>query len=59
MVYWSVNNLRQPGEPLRCAADFTVEPPTKPETYRLYLQTPNGALGNVKGSSCITLADEP
>lgn len=48
-VYWSVNNLRQPGEPLRCAADFTAAPPAAPGTYKLYLQAPDGALGNVKG----------
>ena len=54
VVYWSVNNLRQPGEPLECIADFTVgSPSTKPRTYQLYLQAPDGALGNVKGSVSI------
>ena len=56
--YWSVNNLRQPGEPLECIADFTVEPPaTKPGTYQLYLQALDGALGNVRGSVSIVSAD--
>ncbi len=54
VVYWSVNNLRQPGEVLECIADFTVgAPATKPGTYQLYLQAPDGALGNVKGSVSI------
>lgn len=52
-VYWSVNNLRQPGEPLSCTADFTVGPPAKPGTYRLYLQAPEGPLGGVRGSISI------
>lgn len=56
-VYWSVNNLRQPGEPLECAADFTVGPPAKPGTYKLYLQAPDGALKNVTGSVSIVPAD--
>lgn len=56
--YWSVNNLRQPGEPLECIADFTVGPPaTKPGTYQLYLQAPDGALGTVRGSVSIVSAD--
>ena len=56
--YWSVNNLRQPGEPLECIADFTVGPPAaKPETYQLYLQAPDGALGTVRGSVSIASAD--
>ena len=56
--YWSVNNLRQPGEPLECIADFTVGPlATKPGTYQLYLQAPDGALGNVRGSVSIVSAD--
>lgn len=54
VVYWSVNNLRQPGEPLNCIADFTVGlPAAEPGTYRLYLQAPDGALGNVTGSISI------
>ena len=58
MSYWSVNNLRQPGEPLECIADFTVGPlATKPGTYQLYLQAPDGALGNVRGSVSIVSAD--
>lgn len=56
--YWSVNNLRQPSEPLECIADFTVGPPaTEPGTYQLYLQAPDGALGNVRGSVSIVSAD--
>ena len=58
VAYWSMNNLRQPGEPLECIADFTVGPPTaKPGTYQLYLQAPDGALGNVRGSVSIASAD--
>ena len=54
VAYWSVSNLRQPGEPLECIADFTVGPPTSnPGTYQLYLQAPDGALGNVRGSVSI------
>lgn len=53
VVYWSVDNLRQLGELLRCAADFTVEPPAEPGTYQLYLQAPDGALGNITGSVSI------
>ncbi|MEY8268597.1 M56 family metallopeptidase [Lachnospiraceae bacterium 64-25] len=58
VAYWSVNNLRQPGEPLECIADFTVGPPaTTPGTYKLYLQAPDGALGTVRGSVSIVSAD--
>ena len=54
VTYWSVNNLRQPGQLLECIADFTVgSPETKPGTYHLYIQAPDGALGNVKGSVSI------
>lgn len=57
VAYWSVNNLRQPGEPLECIADFTVGPPaTMPGTYKLYLQAPEGALGTVRGSISIGFA---
>ena len=55
VAYWSVNNLRQPGEPLKCIADFTVEPPMA-GNYRLYIQAPDGALGNVRGSVSIAPA---
>lgn len=58
VVYWSVDNLRQPGETLECIADFIVGPPaTKPGTYKLYLQAPDGALGNVRGIVSIVSAD--
>ncbi len=53
VVYWSAYNLRQSGKSLRCVADFTVGPPTKPGTYKLYLQAPDDALGNVKGNISI------
>ena len=53
VVYWSVNNLRQPGEPLRCATDFTVG---TPGTYWLCLRAPDGPLGNVMGSAAIEKA---
>ena len=56
--YWPVDNLLQPDESLECIADFTVGPPaTKPGTYQLYLQAPDGTLGNVKGSVSIVSAD--
>lgn len=52
------HNLRQSGEPLECIADFTVGPPaTAPGAYKLYLQAPDGALGNVRGSVSIVSAD--
>lgn len=57
VAYWSVNNRRQPGEELECAADFTVEAPAKPGTYRLYLQAPDGALGNVQGEVSFELQE--
>ena len=54
VVYWSVDNLRQPDEPLKCMADFTVGPPAaEPGTYRLYLRAPEGPLGTVRGSVSI------
>ncbi len=58
VAYWSVDNLRQPDESLECIADFIVGPPaTKSGTYKLYLQAPDGALGNVRGSVSIVSAD--
>jgi beta-lactamase regulating signal transducer with metallopeptidase domain len=58
VAYWSVDNLRQPGESLECIADFIVGPPTtKPGTYKLYLQAPDGALKNVKGGIFLAPAD--
>ncbi len=57
-VYWSVHNLRQKGEELRCALDTTVSPPAKAGTYKLYLKATDGALGNVKGSISIGFAGE-
>lgn len=48
-VYWSANNLRQPGESLDCIAEFTVASSAAPGTYRLYLRAPEDALGTVKG----------
>ncbi len=58
VAYWSVNNLRQPGKSLECIADFTVGiPATKPGIYKLYIQAPDGALRNVKGSVLIASAD--
>lgn len=54
---WSVHNLRQPGEPLKCVADFTVgaaaESQAGPGTYGLYLQASDSALGEVQGSISI------
>ena len=57
-VYWSVHNVRQRGELLECAADWTMEPPAaKPGTYQLYLQAPNGPLEGVMGYVMIEHAD--
>ncbi len=59
VAYWSVNQLRQPGEPLECIAEFPVGPPaTKPGTYKLYLQALDGALGDVTGSISIGFAEK-
>ena len=57
VVYWSVHNLRQPGEPLRCAADFTVAPPAEPGAYQMFLRAADGPLGDIKGS--ISIAVDP
>ncbi len=54
VVYWSVRNLRQPGEVLKCTADFTVGPPvTEPGSYKLFLRAVDGPLGDVTGSITI------
>ncbi len=52
-TYYSVTNLRQQGETLECNSSFTVGPPVKPGTYKLFLRATDGALGNVKGSISI------
>lgn len=52
-IFWSVHNLRQQGEPLKCTADFTVSPPAEPGTYRLFLKASDGTLKNVTGSISI------
>ena len=57
VVYWSVRNMRQPGEALNCTADFTVQRPAEPGTYKLYLKAADGALGDVKGSISIAFSD--
>ena len=57
VVYWSVRNMRQPGEALNCTADFTVRRPAEPGTYKLYLKAADGALGDVKGSISIAFSD--
>lgn len=58
VAYWSADSLWQPGEPLECSADFTVGPPfTEPGTYQLYLQAPDGALENVRGSVSLLKAE--
>lgn len=53
-AYWSVHNLRQGDESLRCTLDFTVEPPASPGVYRLYVQATDGPLGNVRGWISVT-----
>lgn len=59
VYYWAASILRQPGEPLKCTADFTVEPPAKSGIYKLYLQAPDDSLGNVKGHISIAPAAAP
>ncbi len=52
-VYWFVQNRRQEDEDLECIASFTLRPPAKPGTYKLFLRAMDGDLGNVKGSISI------
>lgn len=53
-VYWSADIKRQSGEGVICAADFTVgSPAAESGTYELFLQAPDGVLGDVKGSISI------
>ncbi len=56
-VYWAAHNLRQEDEPLKCTAEFTVEPPIKPGTFKLYIQATYDTLKEVKGSISIVPAD--
>ena len=49
-VYWSVHNLRQPGEVLECTADFTIDCLEKSGTYKLFLSAVDGALEKVVGN---------
>lgn len=58
VVYWSVHNLRQKGEPLEISADFTVKAPAEPGRYKLYLKASDGALGDVKGNVFIAFTGE-
>ena len=55
-VYWAAHNLRQEDEPLKCTAEFTVEPPIKPGTFKLYIQATYDTLKEVKGSISIVPA---
>lgn len=57
-TYYSVKNLRQKGEALECTASFTVKPPVKDGTYRLFVRAADGALENVKGSISIGFTAE-
>ncbi len=57
-TYYSVANLRQEGETLKCTSSFTFGTPVKPGTYKLFLRATEGALGNVKGSISIGFAAE-
>lgn len=57
VVYWSVHNLRQEGEPLRCYMDETVGSWAEPGSYQLFLQATEGDLEKVKGSVLITSED--
>ncbi len=52
-TYYSVANIRQEGEMLKCSSSFTFGPPVKPGTYNLFLRATDGVLGNVKGSISI------
>ena len=55
VTYYSVSNKRTDGE-LRCTADFVFDGKTvKPGRYHLYLNAPEGGLGNLKGSITLTL----
>ncbi len=56
-TYYSVKNLRQKGEPLKCTANFTFGPPVKPGKYKLFLRATNNTLRNIKGSISIALED--
>ncbi len=56
-VYYSVHNLRQKGEPLKCTADNIVGGSMKPGTYKLFIRATDGDLGNVKGSISLTLEE--
>lgn len=55
-TYYSVKNLRQKDDALRCTVSFTFGPPAEPGTYQLFLWATDGALGNVKGSISIGFA---
>lgn len=57
-TYFSVANLRQEGETLKCTSSFTFGTLVKPGTYKLFLRATDGALGNVKGSISIGFAAE-
>ena len=57
-TYYSVANLRQEGDTLKCTSSFTFRSPVKPGTYKLFLRATDGALGNVKGSISIGFVAE-
>ena len=57
-TYYSVTNIRQEEEALKCTSGFIFGTPVKPGTYKLFLRATDGALGNVKGGISIGFAAE-
>ncbi|MCI9540209.1 MAG: hypothetical protein HFG39_03985 [Lachnospiraceae bacterium] len=52
--YWSVHNLRQQEEPLKCTTNITVDS-TKEGNYQLFLKATDNTLKNIKGTIIIQL----
>ena len=52
-TYLSVKSRRQEDGVLECVASFTLRPPVKPGTYKLFLRATDGDLGNIRGSVSI------
>lgn len=52
-TYLSVKSRRQEDGVLECVASFTLRPPVKPGTYKLFLRAADGDLGNIRGSVSI------
>lgn len=56
VVYYSVKNLRQGDELLRCAQDVTVSPTAMPGRCRLFVRAAEGDLRGITGSVTLTPA---